>query len=120
MLFGYRRTPAHERRFGEKKWSSCSAASAACCRASRTSYLAASASGWALAALLTSPQLLLMDEPLAALDLRRKQEILPIWKSHPQLEILVLYVSHAPDEVAPGWPTIWWVLDQGWCWPAAR
>jgi molybdate transport system ATP-binding protein len=52
-------------------------------------------------ALLTSPQLLLMDEPLAALDLARKNEILPyLERLHDELEIPVLYVSHAPDEVA--------------------
>ncbi|HEX9173207.1 MAG TPA: molybdenum ABC transporter ATP-binding protein [Telluria sp.] len=52
-------------------------------------------------ALLTSPQLLLMDEPLAALDLARKQEILPyLERLHDELEIPVIYVSHASDEVA--------------------
>ncbi|AIG01048.1 molybdate ABC transporter ATP-binding protein [Pseudomonas fluorescens] len=52
-------------------------------------------------ALLTSPQLLLMDEPLAALDSQRKDEILPyLERLHDQLEIPVLYVSHAQDEVA--------------------
>ncbi len=52
-------------------------------------------------ALLTSPQLLLMDEPLAALDGRRKQEILPyLERLHDELAIPVLYVSHSPDEVA--------------------
>ncbi|MDO8767309.1 MAG: molybdenum ABC transporter ATP-binding protein [Burkholderiaceae bacterium] len=52
-------------------------------------------------ALLTSPRLLLMDEPLAALDLQRKQEILPyLDRLHSELDIPVLYVSHAPDEVA--------------------
>ncbi|OZI42959.1 molybdenum ABC transporter ATP-binding protein [Bordetella genomosp. 4] len=52
-------------------------------------------------ALLTSPRLLLMDEPLASLDVARKQEILPyLERLHGELDIPVIYVSHSPDEVA--------------------
>lgn len=51
-------------------------------------------------ALALRPRLLLMDEPLAALDLQRKQEILPyLERLHDELDIPVLYVTHSPDEV---------------------
>ena len=52
-------------------------------------------------ALLTSPRLLLMDEPLAALDSARKNEFLPyLERLHRELAIPVIYVTHSPDEVA--------------------
>ncbi len=52
-------------------------------------------------ALATSPRLLLMDEPLAALDAARKAELLPYFERlQRELHIPILYVSHSLDEVA--------------------
>jgi molybdate transport system ATP-binding protein len=52
-------------------------------------------------ALATRPQLLLMDEPLAALDAARKAEILPyLERMHRELALPVVYVTHAIDEAA--------------------
>ncbi len=51
-------------------------------------------------ALLVSPSLLLMDEPLSALDTQAKHEILPyLQRLHEQLTLTVIYVSHALSEV---------------------
>lgn len=51
-------------------------------------------------ALLTSPKLLLLDEPLASLDIQRKQELLPfIRRLHEELRIPVMYVSHGLTEI---------------------
>ncbi|MEW5288021.1 molybdenum ABC transporter ATP-binding protein ModC [Erwinia papayae] len=51
-------------------------------------------------ALLTAPEILLMDEPLASLDLPRKRELMPYLQSlAKQVEIPVLYVSHSLDEI---------------------
>jgi len=52
-------------------------------------------------ALLTSPKLLLMDEPLSALDQSSKQEIMPYLEAlRDNLAIPMLYVSHSTAEVA--------------------
>ena len=53
------------------------------------------------AVLLRSPQLILMDEPLASLDQRRKDELLPyLDRLHDELSIPMIYVSHSIDEVS--------------------
>ncbi len=52
-------------------------------------------------ALMSDPQILLMDEPLAALDAPRKAEILPyIERLRDEVQIPILYVSHDMSEVA--------------------
>ncbi len=51
-------------------------------------------------ALLAQPQLLLLDEPLAALDAARREEVLPYLESlRDQVAIPMVYVSHQFDEV---------------------
>lgn len=51
-------------------------------------------------ALLTAPDILLMDEPLASLDLPRKRELMPyLQKLAKQVDIPILYVSHSLEEM---------------------
>jgi molybdate transport system ATP-binding protein len=50
-------------------------------------------------ALLTSPRLLLMDEPLSSLDQRSKADILPHLERLRDQSIPILYVSHSLGEI---------------------
>ncbi len=52
-------------------------------------------------ALLSNPKLLLLDEPLAALDEARKAEIMPyLERLRDEARMPILYVSHSVDEVS--------------------
>jgi len=64
-------------------------------------------------ALAHSPQLLLMDEPVAALDVEARAKILPnVERAFKELKVPVLYVTHTPAEVAGiARQTLW--LDHG-------
>ena len=51
-------------------------------------------------ALLTSPKMLLLDEPLSAVDVHKKDEVLPwLEKIRQELSISMVYVTHSLDEV---------------------
>ena len=51
-------------------------------------------------ALLRAPRVLLMDEPLAALDRKRKEDVLPFLdRLHAELALPIIYVSHDLDEM---------------------
>ena len=53
------------------------------------------------AALMRSPDIVLMDEPLASLDRRRRDELLPYFdRLHDELAVPVVYVSHDIEEVS--------------------
>ncbi|BCN94203.1 molybdenum import ATP-binding protein ModC [Thiomicrorhabdus immobilis] len=50
--------------------------------------------------LLSQPKILMLDEPMAALDLFAKRAIMPyLERLRDELDIPILYISHSPEEV---------------------
>jgi molybdate transport system ATP-binding protein len=50
-------------------------------------------------ALASQPEILFLDEPLSALDQERKNEIMPYLRSLKELDLPIVYVCHAKDEI---------------------
>ena len=64
-------------------------------------------------ALLMRPRLLMLDEPLASLDARRKSEILPyLERLRDEARVPMVYVSHNPTEIRRIATSVVW-LDGG-------
>jgi molybdate transport system ATP-binding protein len=101
LLFGMSRVPKSERRIGLDDVVSLLSLSALLERAP-THLSGGEKQRVAIGrALLTSPGLLLMDEPLASLDLESRAQILPYFEALQRaLAIPLLYVTHAPGELA--------------------
>ena len=100
LLYGYRRAPAAERRIGLDQVAGLLGIDGLMER--RPAALSGGEKQRVALgrALLANPRLLLMDEPLAALDQPRKDEILPfIEQLKSELDLPIVYVSHSMQEI---------------------
>lgn len=101
LLFGYQRIPVAERRIGFDDAVQLLGVEKLLTRRPETLSGGERQRVAIVRALLTSPQWLLMDEPLANLDAESKADILPfIERLRHELAIPLLYVTHAADEMA--------------------
>src|SRR3546814_641157 len=100
LLYGYRRAPAAERSIGLDRVVGLLGLESLLKRRPGTLSGGEKQRVALGRALLANPRLLLMDEPLAALDQPRKEEILPfIEHLKAELDLPVVYVSHAMQEI---------------------
>ena len=100
LLYGWKRTPAPERRISLDQVVAILGLDSLLER--RPTHLSGGEQQRVVIgrALLTSPRLLLMDEPLSSLDVQRKREIIPfIQRLDREFLIPIIYVSHALHEV---------------------
>jgi len=100
LLYGYRRVPASERRMGPGEIVDMLGISHLLARRPATLSGGEKQRVAIGRALLANPRLLLLDEPLAALDAERKAEILPfIERLRDEVSLPIVYVSHDTTEV---------------------
>ena len=64
---------------------------------------------------MTEPRLLLLDEPLAGLDVKRKDELIAILR---ELQTPLIFVSHERDDIAALCEHVV-TIDRGQCSPPA-
>ena len=100
LLYGWRSAPAAERRLGLEQVVALLDLGALLKRRPRSLSGGEKQRVAVGRALLSNPRALLMDEPLASLDVLMKNEILPYIERLDETGIPVLYVSHSLDEVS--------------------
>jgi molybdate transport system ATP-binding protein len=100
LLYGHRRSPAADRRITLEEMVELLGVGALLARRPRDLSGGEKQRVAIGRALLAQPEVLLMDEPLAALDAPRKREILPyLERLRDELRVPIVYVSHAIEEV---------------------